>query len=74
MSVWMVIGAIAIALVIAWLGLTALRAASGPLRGGRPRPERAVLLRARLLALERSPVRLVQRTLDAAPRRPKTTV
>jgi hypothetical protein len=29
MSVWMVIGAIAIALVIAWLGLTALRAASG---------------------------------------------
>ena len=29
MSVWMVIGAIAIAVVIAWLGLTALRAASG---------------------------------------------
>jgi len=29
MSVWVVLGAIAIAVVIAWLGLTALRAASG---------------------------------------------
>ena len=29
MSVWIVLGAIAIAVVIAWLGLTALRAASG---------------------------------------------
>jgi hypothetical protein len=29
MSIWVVLGAIAIAVTIAWLGLTALRAASG---------------------------------------------
>lgn len=29
MSIWLVLGAIAIAVTIAWLGLTALRAASG---------------------------------------------
>ena len=29
MSVWIVLGAIAVAVLIAWLGLTALRAASG---------------------------------------------
>lgn len=29
MSVWVVLGAVAIAVAIAWLGLTALRAASG---------------------------------------------
>lgn len=40
MSVWVVLSAVAIGLAIAWLGLTALRAASGVgAPAGRPDPE-----------------------------------
>jgi hypothetical protein len=39
MSVWVVLTAVLLAVVIAWLGLTALRAASGAVSPRRPKPD-----------------------------------
>jgi hypothetical protein len=38
MSIWVILSAVLIALAIAWLGITALRAVSGP-GGGHRRPD-----------------------------------